>query len=78
MTLLLTLKIFLSVEVIFLKTPSGITFKYLGSFQSKYLWRSSVLIKSLSLRFTVILLINLKLMILQTLRKLAIRSKSDL
>ena len=58
--LLLTLKNFLSAEINFWKTPSRRTFKTLGSFQVKYLWRSFFLVKPLSLRFTAILL---KLMI---------------
>ena len=65
MTLLLTLKIFFSVDIRFWKTPSRITFKNLGSFQGKYLWRSFVLVKLLSLRFTVVLTMISKIMILR-------------
>ena len=65
MTLLLILNIFLSVEIKFWKTPLRITFKNLRSFQGKYLWRSSILVKASSLRFTVILLMILKLMVLR-------------
>ena len=63
-TLLLALKIFLSVEIKSWKAPSTITFN-LGSFQGKYIWRSSVLVKPLSLRFTVILIMILKFMLLR-------------
>ena len=45
------------------KTPFKITFKNLGNFQGKYLCRSSAVVKPL--RFTVILLLILKLMILR-------------
>ena len=51
--LLLILKICLSVEINFWKTPLRITFKNLRSFQGKDVWRSSILAKVLSLRFTV-------------------------
>ena len=64
-TLLLILKICLSVEINFWKTPLKITVKNLRSFQGTYLWRSSILVKALSLRFTVISLMILKLMVLR-------------
>ena len=64
MILLLTLKISLSAVINFSKTPYKITFKNLVSFQGKYLWQSSFLVKPLSLRFAAILLMILKLMIL--------------
>ena len=64
-TLLLILKICLSVEINFWKTPLKITVKNLRSFQGTYLWRSSILVKALSLRFTVIFLMILKLMVLR-------------
>ena len=64
-TLLLIIKICLSVEINFWKTAMRITFKNLRSFQGKYLWRSSVLVIPLSLRFTVILLMILRLMVLR-------------
>ena len=64
-TLWLILKICLSAEINFWKTPLRITFKNLRSFQDKYLWRSSILVKALSLRFAVILLTILKLMVLR-------------
>ena len=63
-TLLVTLKIFLSVEIKFWKAVSRITFKNLGSFQGKCLWSSPVLVNLLPLRFTVIFPIILKIMIL--------------
>ena len=65
LTLLLILKTCLSVEINFWKTSLRITFKNLRSFQGKYLWRSSILIKALSLRFTVIFLMVLKFMVLR-------------
>ena len=55
-TLLLTLKFFLSVEMNFW-IPSKITFKNLGSFQGECLWRSSVLVKPLSLSLLMILIL---------------------
>ena len=64
-TLLLIIKLCLSVEINFWKTAMRITFKNLRSFQGKYLWRSSVLVIPLSLRFTVILLMILRLMVLR-------------
>ena len=64
-TLLLIIKICLSVEINFWKTAMRITFKNLRSFQGKCLWRSSVLVIPLSLRFTVILLMILRLMVLR-------------
>ena len=64
-TLLLILEICLSVEINFWKTPLKITVKNLRSFQGTYLWRSSILVKALSLRFTVIFLMILKLMVLR-------------
>ena len=54
-TLMLILKICLSVEVNF--------WENLQSFPGKYLWSSSILVQPLTLRFTVILLMILKLMI---------------
>ena len=63
-TLLSTLKIIASVEIKFWKTPSRITSQNLRSFQGKCPWWSSVLAKALSLRFTVMLFMILKLMIL--------------
>ena len=62
MTLLPTLKIFLSVEKKNWKTLSNKIYQNLRSFRGKYLWRSSALSKALPLRFTVILLMILKLM----------------
>ena len=62
---LLIWKICLSVELNFWKTPLKITAKNLRSFQGTYLWRSSILVKALSLRFTVIFLMILKLMVLR-------------
>ena len=62
-TLLLILKICLSVEIICWNTPLRIAFKNLRSFRGKYLWRSSILVKAFSLRFTVILLMILKPMV---------------
>ena len=64
-TLLLVLKFCLPVEIKFWKAPLRTTFKNLWSFQGKYLGWRSVLVKLLSLRFTVILLMILKLMVLQ-------------
>ena len=65
-TLLPTLKIFFSIEIKFWKTSFRILSQGLGSFQDKYLWRSSdLLVKALFLWFTVILLTILKLMILR-------------
>ena len=64
-TLLLILKICLSVEINFWKTPLKITAKNLRSFQGTYLWQSSILVKALYLRFTVIFLMILKLMVLR-------------
>ena len=63
-TLFATLKIIISVEIKFWKTPFRIISQNL-SFQGKCLWWSSVLAKALSLQFAVILLIILKLIILQ-------------
>ena len=40
-TLLSTLKIFFSIETKFWRTPSRVISQNLGSFQGKYLWRSS-------------------------------------
>ena len=54
-TLLLTLKMFFSINTEFWKTPSSITFKNLGSLRGKYLWCSSLLVTILPLQFTVIL-----------------------
>ena len=65
MTLLMALKMHLSVEIKFWKTPSRMTFKNLGSFQGKYLLLSYVLLKLLPLRFTVIIPRILKIMILR-------------
>ena len=62
--LLLILKICLFVEIKFWNTPLRISLKN-PSFQDKYLWRSSILVKALCLRFTVILLMILKLMVLR-------------
>ena len=62
--LLLILKICLFVEIKFWNTPLRITLKN-RSFQDKYLWRSSILVKALCLRFTVILPMILKLMVLR-------------
>ena len=62
MTLLPTLKIFLSVEKKNWKTPSNKIYQNLRSFPGKNLWRSYALSKALPLRFTVILLMILKLM----------------
>ena len=59
MTLLLTLKILSSVEISFWKASSGITFINRGCALFELLW----------LRFTVILLMILKLMILLTLAR---------
>ena len=64
-TFLSTSKIFLSVEINFWKTPSRIISQNLGSFRGKCLLQSSILAKGLSLRFTVILLMILKLIILR-------------
>ena len=64
-TLLTTLKMFLSVEKKFWKAPSRIISQNLGIFQCKYLWWSSVLAKAFSLPFTVILLTILQLMVLR-------------
>ena len=64
-TLLRILKILFSIDIKFWKTPSTIFFQNLGSFQGKYLWPSSNLAEALSLRFTLILLMVLKIMILQ-------------
>ena len=64
-TSLPTSKIFLSVEIRFWKTPSRIISQNLGSFQDKYLWRSSVLTNGLSLRFAVIKLMIVKRVILR-------------
>ena len=64
-TLLLILKICLSVEINFWKTPLKITVKNLRSFQGTYLWRSSILVKALSLWLTVNFLMILKLMVLR-------------
>ena len=64
-TFLPTSKILLTVEINFWKTPSRMISQNLGSIQSRCLWPSSVLPKNLSLRFTVILLMILKLMILR-------------
>ena len=62
---LLIWKICLSVELNFWKTPLKITAKNLRSFQGTYLWRSSILVKALSLRFTVVFLLILKLKVLR-------------
>ena len=64
-TSLPTSKIFLSVEIRVWKTPSRIISQNLGSFQDKYLWRSSVLTNGLSLRFAVIKLMIVKRVILR-------------
>ena len=64
--LLLILKICLSVEINFWKT----TFKNLRSFRGKYLWRSSILVTSLSLRVTVFLIMILKFMVLRNFIKI--------
>ena len=63
-TLLLILKICLSVEVNFWKTPLKITVKNPRSFQCTYLWQSSILVKALSFQLTVNFLVILKLMVL--------------
>ena len=67
-TLLVTLKMLLSVEIKFWKAVSRTTFKNLRSFQGKYLWSSPVLVNLLPLRFTVIFpMIFLKLWFYETL-----------
>ena len=62
-TLLITLKMFLSVEVKFWKAVSRITFKNLGSFQGKYLWSISVLVNLMPLQFILIFPMILKILI---------------
>ena len=63
-TLLVTLKMLLSVEIKFWNAVSRMTFKNLGSFQDKCLWSSPVLVNLLPLRFTVTFTIVLKVVIL--------------
>ena len=66
-TLLLILIICLFVDINFLEDTTENNFKKCQKFSGKYLWRSSILVKALSLRFTVILL-----MILMVLRNFII------
>ena len=60
------IKICLSVEIDFWNAPLRITYKNIRSvFKAKYSWRVSILVKVLSFRLTVILLMILKLMVLR-------------
>ena len=63
MTLSPNLRKFLSIVSTFWKPPPRVTSQNLGNFQEKYLRRISVIVETLSLRFTEILLMLLKLMI---------------